>query len=162
MLGQIAQQRVHPGEVSAVNQVAAARLTTDQTGVSELFEVKRQGGHGHAQCGTQGSGGRPDQARTHPKRSELRSALGIDGAALLVDHSGQPRPVDAGDVFLLCSDGVWEHVTEQCLEDTLRDAATPRAWLAALEQAVGAATRDKSSHDNFTALTVWARGADAH
>lgn len=103
-----------------------------------------------------------DQARTHPKRSELRSALGIDGAALLVDHSGQPRPVDAGDVFLLCSDGVWEHVTEQCLEDTLRDAATPRAWLAALEQAVGAATRDKSSHDNFTALTVWARGADAH
>ena len=103
-----------------------------------------------------------DQARTHPKRSELRSALGVDSAALQVDHSGQPRPVQAGDVFLLCSDGVWEHVAEQRLEATLREAATPRAWLDALEREVGAATQDKASHDNFTAMAVWARGADAH
>jgi serine/threonine protein phosphatase PrpC len=65
-------------------------------------------------------------------------------------------------VFLLCSDGVWEHVTEQRLEATLREAPTPRAWLDALEREVGAATQGKSSHDNFTAMTVWARGAEAH
>ena len=93
-----------------------------------------------------------DQARSHPKRSELRSALGIDAAALQVDHSGQPQAVHVGDVFLLCSDGVWEHITEPQLEYTLQGAGTPRDWLSALEREVGEATRHKASHDNFTAM----------
>ncbi len=99
---------------------------------------------------------RPEDARSHPNRSELRSALGVDDSHLEVDHCGQAQPVDAGDVFLLCTDGLWEHVTEAQLESTLAQAATPRDWLTALEHLVEAATRQRGGHDNFTALTVWA------
>ena len=102
-----------------------------------------------------------DQARYHPKRSELRSALGTDAGALEVDHSGSAQQVAAGDVFLLCSDGVWEHITEPSLEATLQAASTPSSWLAALEQEVTHATRNRASHDNFTAMTVWTRPTEA-
>lgn len=103
----------------------------------------------------------PDKARSHPNRSELRSALGIDDAQLEVDHSGTPREVEPGDVFLLCTDGLWEYVLEARLEATLERSATPQQWLAALEQEVADATRDRSNHDNFTALTVWTTQAPA-
>lgn len=101
----------------------------------------------------------PEQLRTHPKRSELRSALGTDARDLQVGDSGAPQAVQAGDVFLLCTDGVWEHVDEAQLEALLADATTPQAWLAALEAAVLSATAGLRSHDNFTALAVWARDA---
>jgi serine/threonine protein phosphatase PrpC len=98
----------------------------------------------------------PEQLRTHPKRSELRSALGTDEDVLEVsDSGGAPYEVDPGDVFLLCSDGVWEYVDETRLEATLARSGSPPEWLAALEREVTEATRHKSSHDNFTALTVW-------
>ena len=102
-----------------------------------------------------------DQMRTHPSRSELRSALGIDDEGLEVSDSGAPRTVEAGDVFLLCTDGLWDYVDERRLEDSLRQAASPAAWLAALEREVTTATQHKSSHDNFTALTVWTAAAPA-
>ncbi|MEF7614130.1 PP2C family serine/threonine-protein phosphatase [Aquincola sp. MAHUQ-54] len=97
----------------------------------------------------------PDQARHHPQRSELRSALGTASDVLEVSDSGEPRVVEAGDVFLLCTDGLWEHVPDAVLESTLADSPSPSAWLAALEREITAATRQKTSHDNFTALTVW-------
>ncbi len=106
----------------------------------------------------------PERMRSHPSRSELHSALGIADDSLQVADSGDARTVEAGDVFLLCTDGLWEYVEERRLEDTLRQAASPAAWLAALEGEVAAATLQKTSHDNFSALTVWtaaAPGADA-
>lgn len=97
----------------------------------------------------------PEQLRRHPKRSELRSALGTEEAELQVADSGQPQAVQAGDVFLLCTDGLWEHVEEPLLEALLAQAATPHEWLHALEQAVGEATAGARSHDNFSAIAVW-------
>ena len=97
--------------------------------------------------------------RSHARRSELRSALGVTEAELEVGHSGTPRPVAAGDAFLLCSDGIWEHLDEALLESTLRGAASPDAWLHAIEAAVTAATLGRRSHDNFTAMAVWAAAA---
>ena len=102
-----------------------------------------------------------DQMRTHPSRSELRSALGTDDDVLEVTDSGAPRAVEAGDVFLLCTDGLWEYVDERRLEDTLQQADSPAAWLATLEREVTAATQHKASHDNFTALTVWTAAVPA-
>lgn len=93
--------------------------------------------------------------RHHPKRSELRSALGTDPRVLQVDDSGPARPVHAGDVFLLCTDGVWEHLDEPRFAELLAQAATPHAWLAAIEAEVQRATAALHTHDNFTALAVW-------
>ena len=98
------------------------------------------------------------EIRSHPKRSVLFSALGREQDELDVSASSPSRQVTAGDVFLLCSDGVWEHLTDDVLEHSLRRAAAPQDWLAALEGLIREATRDMPSYDNFTALTVWLQG----
>jgi serine/threonine protein phosphatase PrpC len=101
----------------------------------------------------------PADLRHHPKRSELRSALGTEARLLQVDDSGAAREVAAGDVFLLCTDGVWEHLEEPRFAELLAAAATPHEWLAAIEGEVERATAALKSHDNFTALAVWTRDA---
>lgn len=100
-----------------------------------------------------------EQMRGHPKRSELRSALGIGPDVLEVSAADGGEPVRAGDVFLLCTDGLWEYLDDGILEATLAAATTPRAWLDALSGEVAKATREKAGHDNFTALVVWASEA---
>lgn len=103
-----------------------------------------------------------EQVRAHPKRSELRSALGIASDQLEVssdDDGGDP--VQPGDVFLLCTDGLWEYLDDEVLESTLAAAPNPGAWIGELAMAVRAAAAHKTSHDNFSALTVWTRAAPA-
>ena len=99
----------------------------------------------------------PDQMRTHPRRSELLSALGTEAEHLHITTASKPWHLHAGDVFLLCTDGLWEYVNEVELSASLTRAANPQAWLSALEQLVlrHAAEADKATHDNFSAITVW-------
>ncbi|MFN0184889.1 MAG: PP2C family protein-serine/threonine phosphatase [Aquabacterium sp.] len=96
-----------------------------------------------------------DQMRTHAQRSELVSALGLDDSDLLIDANGEPWAMRPGDVFLLCTDGLWEYVEEPALEAALQAATDPHGWLDTLEQAVLRNAANKPSHDNFSALTVW-------
>ena len=104
----------------------------------------------------------PEDARTHPKRSELRSALGIASEVLEVTAGEGDADVEAGDAFLLCTDGVWEYLPDTVLERTLATSANPAAWIGELAAEVRKAASHKASHDNFTALTVWTRAAPAH
>ena len=99
------------------------------------------------------------QMQGHPKRSELRSALGIPPEQLEVTGSNGEDAVQAGDVFMLCTDGLWEYIADDVLERTLATASTPRDWLDALSAEVVAAAGHKTSHDNYTALVVWTRPA---
>lgn len=100
-----------------------------------------------------------EQIRVHPKRSELRSALGIAPEVLEVSAGEGADEVQAGDVFLLCTDGLWEYLEDTTLESTLAAAANPGAWIGELATAVRKAASHKASHDNFSALTVWTRAA---
>lgn len=102
---------------------------------------------------------REDETRTHPKRSVLLSALGKEDDELELSASLSSRVVDGGDVFLLCSDGVWEYVTDEVMERLLTQAGTAQEWLAAIEQTIRTATATLATHDNYTALTVWLTGA---
>lgn len=102
-----------------------------------------------------------DQVRTHPKRSELRSALGIAPEVLEVSAGEGRLDVQPGDVFLLCTDGLWEYLDDHVLESTLAAAANPGAWLGELATQVRQAASHKASHDNFSALTVWTRAVPA-
>ncbi len=96
-----------------------------------------------------------ESQRGHPRRSELHSALGCEAQDLTVSASTGPASLQAGDVFLLCTDGLWEHVDESSMLQHLARAARPQDWLAALEREVSGATQSRSGHDNFSALTVW-------
>jgi serine/threonine protein phosphatase PrpC len=102
---------------------------------------------------------RADETRSHPKRSVLRSALGNEDDELELGISGSSRIASGGDVFLLCSDGVWEYLADDTLESLLCNASTPDEWLAAIEKAIFDATSGLKSHDNYTALTIWLGGA---
>ena len=104
----------------------------------------------------------PHQIQNHPKRSELRSALGIAADLLEVSAGDGSQAVLPGDVFLLCTDGLWEYLDDDVLERTLRASANPGAWMNELAAAVHSATRAKTSHDNFSAVTVWTRPAPGH
>lgn len=99
----------------------------------------------------------PDEMRTHPRRSELLSALGSPPEDLHVTAASKPWHLHDGDVFLLCTDGLWEFVNEAELCASLNRSADPRVWLAALEALVlrHAAEAQKPAHDNFSAVTVW-------
>ena len=101
---------------------------------------------------------REDETRTHPKRSVLLSALGKEDDELELSASLSSRVVGSGDVFLLCSDGVWEYLTDAALEQLLAQAGTAREWLGAIEQTIRTATATLASHDNYTALAVWLTG----
>ena len=99
----------------------------------------------------------PDQTRTHPRRSELQSALGTDPAQFMLSTASRPWTLKAGDVFLMCTDGLWEYVNEAEMCASLTRAANPQAWLEQLEQLVlrHAAEAGKVQHDNFSAIGVW-------
>jgi len=99
------------------------------------------------------------QMRTHPRRSELRSALGIADEVLEVGAGDAGQPVQAGDVFMLCTDGLWEYVDDEEMAASLVAARTPADWLHSLEAAVRRNAAHKASHDNFSALVVWTRAA---
>lgn len=98
-----------------------------------------------------------DQLRTHPRRSELLSALGSEPEHLHLTAAAKPWRLQPGDVFLLCTDGLWEYVNEVEMCASLVRAGDPQAWLTALETLVlkNAAAQHKVHHDNFSAISVW-------
>jgi serine/threonine protein phosphatase PrpC len=101
----------------------------------------------------------PEQMRTHPRRSELQSALGSRPEDLLVSIAAGPWPLKPRDVFLLCTDGLWEYVDEAEMCASLNAATDATAWLATLEQLVllHAAEGGKTGHDNFSGIAVWVK-----
>jgi PPM family protein phosphatase len=96
-------------------------------------------------------------ARLHPQRNLLLSALGATDGELEIAIS-QPMKIQAGDVLLLCSDGVWEPLGDAVFEQTLETAPSPRTWLHQLDESVR--NHAKPGHDNYTALTLWTYSDD--
>jgi serine/threonine protein phosphatase PrpC len=89
--------------------------------------------------------------RTHPQRSVLLAALGTTEEIRPAVH--ETVALRDGDVFLLCTDGLWEYVDEAAMERLLAASLTAEYWLAALEAEVLA--HAKRDHDNYSALAVW-------
>lgn len=94
----------------------------------------------------------PAMLRHHPQRSVLLAALGSAGD-LYPQLSPEAEQVRDGDVYMLCSDGLWEYVEEAEMETTLLDSHSSQDWLAALEGIVLA--RAERGHDNYSAIAVW-------
>lgn len=96
--------------------------------------------------------GSPEMIRTHPNRNMLTSAIGNDGV-LETTVSDQLLSLIEGDIFLLCSDGWWEYITERQMAQMLADEGFQcRNWLDAMAATV--AYEAGSGGDNYTALSV--------
>ena len=100
------------------------------------------------------SGGR---AGTAPNRAVLTGSLGGTDSFFPV-VTPAPQPLQAGDAFLLCSDGFWDWVDDRALESAWRGATQPDEWLHALE--AGFADRMRAGSDNYSAIAVWCGDPD--
>ena len=98
----------------------------------------------------------PEEIRRHPDRNRLLRALGGD-------EDPTPSLPEAGhahlgerDVFLMCTDGFWEYITEADMEETLAGASDPEAWLAEMEARL--LERATGAYDNYTATAIFFDG----
>jgi len=94
----------------------------------------------------------PAQARHHQDRNRLLRCLGdpdSDFEPTILDHS---KPVLPGTVVLLCTDGFWEHVTEEEMALDLAKAGGAREWLEQMEGRL--LDRAPEGHDNYAATAV--------
>lgn len=94
------------------------------------------------------------EVRDSPHRSKLLAAMGAGGSAMPHFHHGG-FPIRHGDVFLLCSDGLWEYVEDEEMEQSLAASESAGEWLRTLEGMVVA--RGRKAQDNYSAIAVWCR-----
>ena len=86
-----------------------------------------------------------EEARNHPKKNLLTRAVGVE-EKLVVD-TGSFTP-EAGDIFLLCSDGLTNMVGEAAIRETLQGESADKArTLVELALLAG-------GFDNITAIVV--------
>jgi serine/threonine protein phosphatase PrpC len=86
----------------------------------------------------------PDDARRHPQRALVTQA--VQGGPFR--PAGRMVPVEAGDRFLLCSDGLTDYVTDEVIGDTLR--IYPDRYTCAAE--LIARTLEAGAPDNVTVI----------
>lgn len=101
---------------------------------------------------------RPMELRSSPTRNQLYAALG-NGDTSEVDISPNEFSVMDGDVFLMCSDGLWEYVEEHDMESMLNSASKVQEWLETMERQV-LARGISTSQDNYSAIAIWCKDSD--
>ena len=114
------------------------RLTSDHSLVEELRKQGRI---------------TEEEASDHPQRSVITRALGPDDEVEVDTLTQQAR---AGDVFLLCSDGLTTMLTEDEIRDGLIESKTLRTAVSKLVEAANKA----GGRDNITAVAFRFEGED--
>lgn len=100
---------------------------------------------------------KPDALARHPHRGQLFAAIGAG------DGNDLPSPASElallpGDVFLICTDGVWENITDTEMDDSLAQSRNAQEWLATIKQLCeGSAPAGKQPSDNCSAVAVWVK-----
>ncbi len=97
----------------------------------------------------------PSQRDTHPDRNKLFNCLGAPNLPI-VEMSRRVN-LQAGDVMLLCSDGLWSVLPEHVLIQHLHERTIVRAVPDLLNKAAAIAGK---SADNLTALAMMWEGGD--
>jgi serine/threonine protein phosphatase PrpC len=97
----------------------------------------------------------PTAIRFHEDRHRLLRALGQEEGCR---PTILPAAVSlqAGDAFLLCTDGFWELVLESEMEEALAGADDPHAWLDGMLQYLTDRSQadPKQNYDNYTAMAI--------
>ncbi len=98
-----------------------------------------------------------EEIRSSPTRNQLYAALG-NGEHSEADILPVEFPIIDGDVFLMCSDGLWEYVEENEMEWMLSSSSFAYEWLGALEKQV--LIRGHQRQDNYSAIALWCKDSD--
>jgi len=89
----------------------------------------------------------PEEAEAHPQRNALTRALGVEA---VVEVDAWVLTPAEGDRFLLCSDGLFNEITEQQITEVLTSAADPTVAAQLLAQRAEVA----GGRDNITTVVV--------
>ncbi|MEN3294166.1 MAG: family protein phosphatase [Burkholderiales bacterium] len=96
----------------------------------------------------------PADLRTHPQRSALCAAIAGDGEDI-PEVTEAAITIEAGDAFLVCTDGFWEWITEPEMERAAASTDSAQGWLemmrALVEENGGLSTKPC---DNYTAFAI--------
>lgn len=93
------------------------------------------------------------EIRNHPDRNRLLRVMGSEWyrpAYTLSDICNN----EEHQMFLLCSDGFWELIDEQQIEDCLENAENVRDWIKKMSRIVLAKGKN-CKMDNSTAIGIW-------
>jgi protein phosphatase len=88
----------------------------------------------------------PDEARTWPHRNVVTSGIGMFEEPVLEMNSG---PLQAGDAFVICSDGLTQHVRDEEILGCLRTGSSQQACERLLDL-----TLERGGFDNVTVIAV--------
>ena len=95
----------------------------------------------------------PSERDTHPDRNKLFNCLGAPNMPIV--ELSRRASLQAGDVILLCSDGLWSVLPDHMLAQSLHTNTVVRAVPELLATAIGIAGK---TSDNVTALAVMWEG----
>lgn len=89
--------------------------------------------------------------RSHKDQNKLTRVLG-SGYYIPPDCDVYNSALEAGDAFILCTDGFWEYIYEEEMEEDLTCSATPEEAVAKMEQRLLA--RVTKFNDNYSAIVA--------
>jgi len=87
-----------------------------------------------------------EEAATHPKRNILTNAMGTK-PEMRVDTGLFALPFEEGDKLLICSDGLYDYLTDKELKDILKKEEPKTAGMIMISQA-----KARGGHDNITVV----------
>lgn len=92
----------------------------------------------------------PEEAKSHPRRHAINQFLGMSRELRMLPHVESDVVLHKNDVYLLCSDGLTDMVSDAGIEQILRANAEPRG---AVQELVQAALQN-GGRDNVTAMVL--------
>ncbi|MEQ1605863.1 MAG: protein phosphatase 2C domain-containing protein [Pyrinomonadaceae bacterium] len=140
--------------------IAGNIATIGHVGDSRLYRVDRDGNlfaetDDHSMVAEEVRAGRmtAEQAENHPSRNIISRALGAEST---VDVDLKTIMIEPGTAFLLCSDGITRHVTDQEIKGVLTFGGAPNEICEYLK----GVCYERGAEDNLTAVVV--KVATAH
>jgi len=91
----------------------------------------------------------PEQAKYHPQRNVIRQAVGVQDPSEPFEPDIETFPLQAGEVYLLCSDGLTDMVDDAEIETILRSEPLTRAAWKLVDRALA-----NGGRDNVTVLLL--------
>ncbi len=129
--GQAHVAHVGDSRVYLIRDGVLARLTRDHTVVQQEIDAGRL---------------TPELARTVPHRNYLTQSVGYHGP---VEPDTITRPIEVGDIFILCSDGVTDPLDDRQLAALASETDAPDLAERLVREALSA-----GGEDNITAVVV--------
>ena len=96
-----------------------------------------------------------DQVRFHPDRNKLIKAIGKENVSA-PEYGECFIDSNHSHAFMLCSDGFWEYVTEEEMEQTLRECSEPSEWIQKMVQILrNKVSTQMIANDNYSVVVFF-------